>query len=119
LIHEDIDVRIISIQPDDPAEIRVCNALIEKIGQHASFVPARSMQELVDGIRACERIVAERYHGALAGLAMGVSVGVIPQRTGDKLDMLQRASADVAGVSDFQAAAERGYGELLKYMNML
>ncbi len=109
-------VRILSVQPDDPVEQQVCASLTQQIGAGVAVHTIRSLGELTQQLSACSSVITERYHGALAALAMGIATQIIPQQDGDKLDRLRKETIDVSLLRERVTAAE---DQLRKTLNML
>ncbi|PIR53858.1 hypothetical protein COU75_03960 [Candidatus Peregrinibacteria bacterium CG10_big_fil_rev_8_21_14_0_10_42_8] len=82
------EVRVISMKPDDNSEINFCQTLIDTELKSATLIKVRSLDELLLNIEESVLIVSERYHGALAGLALGKKVEIVSQSDGDKLSSL-------------------------------
>jgi len=80
-------VRILSLQPESADEQRTCVQLARATG--GMVVPIRSLDDLGSEVCAATFVLAQRYHGALAALALGRDFAVVPQREGDKLSMLR------------------------------
>ncbi len=89
------DVRILLMQPDR-AERRVGERLKAICGEPATVIDVLSVYQLLDEVSAASDVLAQRYHGALAALAVGVPVRAVPQIAGDKMDMLNRLMRDQA-----------------------
>ncbi len=84
------DVRILLMQPSQ-AERRVGERFRLLAGDKAEIVPLVSVSQFLHEVSAASEVISERYHGALAALAMGVPVEIVPQGEGDKLQALQAA----------------------------
>jgi polysaccharide pyruvyl transferase WcaK-like protein len=97
-------VRILSFQPDDPAEAAYVRALAADVG--GAVAPVRSIAELQNGLRDAGEVVTERYHGAIAALALGIPMRIVAQREGDKLDVLR--GLGVSAVADLLERVRRG-----------
>ena len=82
------EVRVISMKPDDESETMFCQTLIDTELKGATLVKVRSLDEILHNIQESVLIVSERYHGALAGLALGKKVEIVAQSDGDKLSSL-------------------------------
>lgn len=80
-------VRILSLQPESADEQRTCAQLARATG--GMVVPIRSLDDLGSEVCAATFVLAQRYHGALAALALGRDFAVVPQREGDKLSVLR------------------------------
>ncbi|OGJ62751.1 hypothetical protein A3A67_03480 [Candidatus Peribacteria bacterium RIFCSPLOWO2_01_FULL_51_18] len=85
--HQGDPVRIIIMQRDH--EHFVVDRIRSMVHGHFEVVEAVTEEDLVQAIEDALLVVAERYHGALAALALGVPLVVCPQDIGDKLDVLQ------------------------------
>ncbi|NOS67526.1 MAG: polysaccharide pyruvyl transferase family protein, partial [Candidatus Peribacteraceae bacterium] len=112
-------VRILSMQPDFVEEQRVCASLAASVGSIATVHPVRSLQELTAMLRDCGHLVTGRYHGALAGLALGVPMDIIPQRDGDKLSALKDLSKNSGAPELLRERVRTGEHSLQKFINML
>lgn len=84
-------VRVLSLQPDDPAERTFCSKLAGDTG--GTVVPVRSVQDLIREVSAAAFVLAQRYHGALAALALGIPFEAVSQREGDKMAELSQSCA--------------------------
>lgn len=87
--HHPGSVRIVSLQPDDPAESDFCAELAETITLPVQSIPVRTLDQLMEAVSGSAFVFAERYHGALAALAQGIPFEVLPQKSDDKLASLQ------------------------------
>ena len=81
-------VKILSFESDDPAEQRVCARLQEMT--QAEIVPVRTVEDVKNALGDAWLVLTHRYHGAIAGLAMGKLVKVCSQAPGDKLEVIGR-----------------------------
>lgn len=82
-------VVIISMKPDDKSENAYCQMLIDTEFKNAALVKVRSLDEILHNIAKSSLVVSERYHGALAAMALGKKVQIVPQYKGDKLFSLE------------------------------
>jgi len=82
-------VRVLSLEPDSHDERALCRRFQKTIGGSASVIPIRSLDHLAVEVAPASYVLAQRYHGALAAIALGIPVEIIPQRVGDKLTALQ------------------------------
>jgi polysaccharide pyruvyl transferase WcaK-like protein len=97
------NVRILSLQPGDTREQKLCRELTVSLG--TVVVAIASLQEAVSALRGATGVVTQRYHGALAALAAGVPFVALPQRDGDKLDTLAKdgdCPTELAGEMDWE-----------------
>ncbi len=111
-------VKILSMQPDDPAESAVCERLARSLG-NAEVIAVRTLESLSCQLAGCTSLVTARYHGALAGIAAGLPMEIIPQHPGDKLDALRSRLASGSTPQDLRRLAEAGERELQKSINMV
>jgi polysaccharide pyruvyl transferase WcaK-like protein len=83
------DVRILSMQPDDPEDQRSCLLLADELRMRTTVHPVRTLQELIDALLPVSAVLSQRYHGALAALMLGIPMEVWHQEEGDKLSTLR------------------------------
>jgi polysaccharide pyruvyl transferase WcaK-like protein len=81
-------VSVLSMKPDDESEIQYCQTLIDTELKGATLVKVWSIEEILQNIEESALVVSERYHGALAALALGKKVKIVSQVDGDKLSSL-------------------------------
>ena len=112
-------VRILSMQPDSDQEQQLCKNLRLMIGSSASVHPVRALQELTECLGRCGHVITERYHGALAAIALGLSVEIIAQKKGDKLDALRTLVGNPSALEAMRERLRTGEEELRKYLNMV
>ncbi len=93
--HSSDPVRILCLQYGDPDERRFAEKLAREF--HAHIQEVKTLDQLIDQVSRSSFVVAERYHGALAALALGVPFRVVSQASGDKLSsLLGLGDADVS-----------------------
>ncbi|MDD5026471.1 MAG: polysaccharide pyruvyl transferase family protein [Candidatus Peribacteraceae bacterium] len=83
-------VLILSLQPDNSDEERLCEKLRSHIGVRATVLPIRTLRDLVLAVASGSQVLCQRYHGALVALALGKPVSIVPQETDDKLSALRQ-----------------------------
>ena len=98
-------VRILSFEPDDAAECAVCLQLSLSTG--GSVEPIRTTEDLVRGFRDAGSVITQRFHGAIAALAFGVPVEIVPYAAGDKLQALGE-SIRTEGAQVYREQIKRG-----------
>ncbi len=99
-------VHILSLQPEDRVEQRVCRSIAGALSlPESSIISVGSVEALVAEISGAQLVLAERYHGALAALALGVPFDVVSQGEGDKLSTLP--SESIASLRDLLFEGER------------
>lgn len=86
--------RILLLEPEGD---RQAAEELRRIFPDATVVDIRSVQDLLSSLRSAASVVTQRYHGAMAALAMQIPVTIIPQKSGDKLDALRVALESGAG----------------------
>ncbi len=87
-------VWILSMQPENTDEQKYCRQL--STGSKAITVPIKSLQELAEYTSRASFVLSQRYHGALAALALGKKFEVVVQKDGDKLSTLSKISLEEA-----------------------
>lgn len=100
LLHFPGDVKILLMQPD-PTEKNIAKKLLEMCPR-ASLVEIVSVSHLLEEIFSSSAVVSQRYHGALAALALGRRTVICPQRDNDKLDELRKAVEMPGEIEKFQ-----------------
>ncbi len=86
------EIRILLMQPEE--ERGVADRIVTMTHKNAGIVEIRSVDQLCSEIGAASEVLAQRYHGALAAIAIGVPVMIIEQVEGDKLQALRPLSGD-------------------------
>ena len=74
------------MQPGKNSEREICQTLSKLF--NAEIVDVETLDDLLVNICDASLIASERFHGALAGLALGKNVEIVPQCEGDKLASL-------------------------------
>jgi polysaccharide pyruvyl transferase WcaK-like protein len=118
--HHFDEVRILSLQPEDPAERQTIAAL--RAAGAATVVPVADQRTLLEEIEGAQAILCQRFHGALAALARGREVRICPMAPGDKLAALETAVAAgnaAALVREWREEAERGEAALGQALHRL
>lgn len=77
-------VHILSLSPLSSAEMGFCQDLCSSISGSV-IVPVESVDTLAEEMSRAAFVVTERFHGAVAALALEVSFAVVSQGRGDKL----------------------------------
>ncbi len=100
-------VRIIAMQPDDASEratiARLCAAF-----PTAEVVPARSTVALLAALKDASLVLTQRYHGALAAIALGIPVEIAAQGSKDKLSSLQSSDGITLSADELKRAIREG-----------
>lgn len=79
------EVQIVLMQPDDRAEQAFAESLHAALPLPATIVPVHTIDELMQETSGARHVLSQRFHGALAALACGSPLTVLPQGKGDKL----------------------------------
>lgn len=102
-------LQIVLMQPDDEGEQAIARRLERELGLQATVINARTLRELMKGVGNSAIVLSQRFHGALAALASGVEVEILPQGTGDKMHELQQLiNNGKADVPTLLATVEHG-----------
>jgi polysaccharide pyruvyl transferase WcaK-like protein len=81
------EVRILSLQPSDAQEQKLCHTFGDPLG--VSVHPAASMEDVLLLIEGATCVITQRYHGSIAAaLSCGIPFHAIHLREGDKLNAL-------------------------------
>lgn len=83
-------VRILLLEPDREQGIA---SKLSAIAPSADIVEIRFVKQFLNVLADASHVVTQRFHGALAALALGIPVEIIPQVSGDKLDALRAMAA--------------------------
>lgn len=81
-------VHILLMQPD-AAERQVASVIAKLCKGKATIIEILSVTQLLDEVAGASDVLSQRYHGALAALAMRIPVDVVPQGAGDKMAVLK------------------------------
>ncbi len=102
-------LQILLMQPDDAGEQAIANRLQRELGLPATIIPARTLRELLKGVGTSAIVLSQRFHGALAALASGIEIDIVPQGKGDKMYELQQLiNSGKANVPQLCSMVEHG-----------
>ncbi len=102
-------LQILLMQPGDAGEQAIARRLERELGLHATVIDARTLRELMKGVGNSAIVLSQRFHGALAALASGVEVEIVPQGKGDKMyELQQMIDQGMADVSHLCCVVEHG-----------
>lgn len=108
-MHSNIqDVHILLMQPNHPEEQKTARMLQTKLGNNTTIVPIYTTGDLIAEVSSSVMVVTERFHGALAALAIGTPVKILPQGVGDKLSSLLPYSDGQQSLSELSSLVEKG-----------
>jgi len=78
----------------EPEREGVAIKRLQRLAEHCRVVSIRTVDELLAEMASGSFVLTQRYHGALAAVALDVSVDIIPQAKGDKMDALRTAVSE-------------------------
>jgi polysaccharide pyruvyl transferase WcaK-like protein len=104
-------VQILSLQPSDPAEAAYCQSLATTL--KADIVPIQTLSALTQAVGGASFVLSERYHGALAALALGIPFEVIPR---DRKDKLASLVLNVGNTNELKRRVHEGEEALRKVL---
>ena len=111
-------IRIVTMQPDDLEE-RHCIQHLQNMFPAAVVLEARGISSLLSFVQSSSFVVTERYHGALAAMAMCVPVCIVSQGMGDKLsELVPFASIPDAGREVLLSSVRTGEEELRVFFHV-
>ena len=87
-------VRILSLQPEDSGEQKVCQRINEVCGGEAEVRSVLTLDDFSREVMEGSLVLTQRYHGALAAIALGKEYEVLEQKEGDKLCSLRGMSSE-------------------------
>jgi polysaccharide pyruvyl transferase WcaK-like protein len=104
---------ILSLQPNSIEEQQSIEEIQKDIlAIPTTVVPIRTYVDLAQQMNMATQVVTQRYHGAIAALAMGVPVRIVPQKEGDKLaSLIGVRGEEVEGLIE---EGEKALREMLK-----
>lgn len=105
-------VKIVSMQPDDVEEKKVCAQIHDAVPGLVGLAAVRTLDELSSALEGAAVVVSGRYHGALAALALHLPLIIIPQASGDKLSSLLPYAEGRESIGQAMESTERGQEEL-------
>lgn len=101
-------VQILLMQPDNAGEQAIAVRLQRELGLPATIIPVRTLRDLMKGVGGSTMVVSQRFHGALAALASGITQTIVQQEVGDKLSQLIPYASGERPVSEISASVEYG-----------
>ncbi|TSC57277.1 MAG: polysaccharide pyruvyl transferase CsaB [Candidatus Peregrinibacteria bacterium Greene0416_19] len=106
-------LRILSMEPENEAEASVCRSLAAALGAEVTAIT--TLTALAEAVSGSSLVLSQRYHGALAALASGIPVEVVPQGVGDKMAELQELKPeDAPRLLDLVQTGEEALREMLQ-----
>ena len=108
--HHDIQsVHIVLMQPNDDGEKNIAERLVAGLPS-AVVRSAETLNDLMREVGESSFVLTQRFHGALAALAVATPLKILPQGAGDKMSELVRFTGDHPDdVSELEKNAQ--YGE--------
>ncbi len=110
-------VHILLMQPDE-AERGVAVRISAMSGGKATITAITTVDQLLSEIAKASTVVTQRYHGALAALALGKRTVICVQQKGDKLDALSEVMSDSHEPLRWQELIRTGAEELSTALNL-
>lgn len=104
--------RILSFKPDDAHERSVCARIREESGKDVPVTEVRTVADLERGLQDASLIFTQRFHGAIAAMALGIPFETVAQNAGDKLSAMS-AGPDRAACVQSAGEGERALKEFL------
>ena len=101
-------ITILSLQPADPLELRACGEHANSLGRDVRVVPVGNVVELLREVGKGSSILSQRYHGALAAIALEKTLEVVPQAEGDKLRALTEVERSGISHEELQRRVREG-----------
>jgi polysaccharide pyruvyl transferase WcaK-like protein len=110
--------RIVLLEPDDVQEKKYTEQLLT-LCPKASIASVRTAADLTGALRDASSVLTERYHGAIAALALGIPVTIVSQGSGDKLDALRLYADGARSLQELAAEVEKGSDSLLQALESI
>lgn len=112
------DVHIVLMQPDDAAEQEGADALHHLLPVRAAIVPVRTLDELMQEVAGAQLVLSQRFHGALAALAVDVPLHIVSQGAGDKHSQLIPYARGERSTDNLSESIEKGEECLLSALGI-
>ena len=111
-------VSILSLRPSSQTEQQYCKRLEQELSMPCTISSVPSLSGLGSAVSEGSFVLTERYHGAIAALALGLELEIISQGTQDKLDTLNTLIQDtpVHGRSEKLLSLVQGGEQSLREM---
>lgn len=93
---------ILLMQPDSVSEQEIGRALQVSLPLASTVVPVCTLDDLMRVVGESSFVVTQRFHGALAALAVKTPQIILPQEPGDKLSQLQEYKDDPLAVAQLR-----------------
>jgi polysaccharide pyruvyl transferase WcaK-like protein len=87
-------VHILSLQPEDHIEQTVIDTVSQVLRLRPRIIPIHNLPQLQSEVGRGSQILSQRYHGALAALALKKPYEAISQEEGDKLSEIDDPGID-------------------------
>jgi polysaccharide pyruvyl transferase WcaK-like protein len=102
---------ILSLAPGNARERQVCERIAQHVGT-AKIVMVSTLDHLMEHVSRASFVLSQRYHGALAALALRKQLEVVPQGEGDKLEELMK-NRDPEALSELMKEGEEALKKVL------
>jgi polysaccharide pyruvyl transferase WcaK-like protein len=110
------DIRLLLMEPN-AEEKHLAKRLADSLGVPSTIIDVMSVEQLLTEVAQGAEVVTQRFHGALAGLAVGIPVIIGSQAPGDKLstlDALIKAGSAKERLLDLIGSGERSLRSVLQ-----
>ena len=101
------EVHILSMHPDDEREQAFCEELRSSLRRPAHLMNIKTLDALLHEVQQASFVYTQRYHGALAALALGRDFAVLSQKDGDKLSEIFALKDSLHQCQEWLEAGER------------
>jgi polysaccharide pyruvyl transferase WcaK-like protein len=112
-------ISILLMQPDDSREKAVADILLQLCKGRGFVTALSSFDELCENVAQSSLVLTERYHGALAALALRVPVKIITMAEGDKLSSLRMYAEGISPIGEMFSLARHGEDTLRHALHAL
>ncbi len=110
-------VRIVSLEPHHPQEVRRCSEIRSRVAAHGISVevfPLLLLKDVASAFAGASRILTQRYHGAIVALSLGIPFRGVRQAAGDKIEQIAREAKDETALQGQISALESELSRFLK-----
>lgn len=113
-------IHILSMQPDHPSEQEYIETLQKELPAPSVIIPIHTIQDLLQELAGSMHVLTQRFHGALAALAIGAPQTIMPQSEGDKLsELLQWIHGHSAHAGELSTRVEKGEETLRRSLSCI
>jgi len=102
------EVKVLLMEPENKNEQEIAQAILSMSDAQVEVLPVTSIDSLVTAIQNANIVYTQRFHGAIAALALGVPVEIFPQGAGDKLAGLIPYAKDPEKLDELERRCANG-----------